>query len=404
MIESGRRCTGGAVAHDRPRWLVAILLAAMLAAGCDHPFDPFEEDAAGPFSIFGYLDVNADVQWIRVMPIRQNLLAEPAPIDAVVTLEHLGSGRVVTLRDSLFGFADPRLGGVGYVHNFWTTERLEPEATYRLTAVRSDGAATTALIEMPPELVLTLLFWEIPEVPGVWEPRQLFVEGEHHLYTDILYTVWDTGVEPERPGEPVAVRQMPLITDPGRWGFAVPGTGPFQTLDMPPFTDKLRREAQIAVAGSDWPYGPGLPATDIVIPGNIPTTVENGVGFVAGVATWTIPLPLCLPLEARPDVNDSCATVFDGRSASIAGSVTGDPCGAPAHLPTVRLTERYPGGGAVVWEWKTDWDGAYRFDGIEPGSDLLLEFGDPPDGAIQLRALGPGERYIAPHVTIPSSC
>lgn len=150
---------------NRPGWLAPVLLTVTLAAGCDVPFDPFEENTIGPFSVFGYLDVAADTQWVRVMPIRQDLLADSAPIDAVVTLEHLGSGRVVTLRDSLFGFTNLGLDEVGYAHNFWTTEPIEPEAAYRLAAVRSDGATTTAVVEIP-SFEMTLRFFPTDR-PGV---------------------------------------------------------------------------------------------------------------------------------------------------------------------------------------------------------------------------------------------
>lgn len=394
----GRGGAGRPPRAKRPRRLVTALLAATLATGCEAPFDPFQENAAGPFSVYGYLDLKADTQWIRVMPVRQDLVPDSAPIDAVVTLEHLGSGRVVTLRDSLFTYRDPGLDGVAYAHNFWTTEPIEPEATYRLVAMRSDGAATTALVEMPPDLVVSLVFWQIPRNLEVWRPRQFVVQGEHLLYADVIYTVWDTSVD--RAGPPLPVRQDPVTVDPGRWGFVVPP----DPLDMPPFTEVGRREVQIAVAGSDWPYEHGLSATDLTIPGAIPSTVENGVGSLVGVATWRIPLPLCVPIETDPDGSPDCDTEFDASSASIVGKVTGDPCSDPMRLPTLRLTERYADGGAVVWEWKPDWGGTYRFEGLRPGADLRLEVVGHPAQALDIPPLGPGERYVAPDVTLFGGC
>jgi hypothetical protein len=109
-----RRRGAGAAGRRAARRLLPLLAGSALVAGCDHPFEPFQENTLGPFSVFGYLDLNADVQWVRVMPIRQTLLAEPGPIDAVVTLEHLGTGRVVTLRDSLFAYTDHGMGAVAY--------------------------------------------------------------------------------------------------------------------------------------------------------------------------------------------------------------------------------------------------------------------------------------------------
>ena len=117
----------------------------------------------------------------------------------------------------------------------------------------------------------------------------------------------------------------------------------------------------------------------------------------------SIPLPRCVPVEERPD-GEECAMVFDERSASVAGRATRDPCSHPRQLPTVRLTERYPRGGAVVWEWKTDWEGEYHFAGLEPGSSFLLEFVGYPDAAIRIPALAPGERYFAPPVSLRGGC
>ncbi|MGK7311856.1 MAG: hypothetical protein ACN0LA_06405 [Candidatus Longimicrobiales bacterium M2_2A_002] len=354
----------------------------------------------GPFSVYGYLDLSADTQWIRVTPIRQNIRPDSAAIDAVVTLEHVGSGRIVTLRDSLFRFADPDVAGSSaWVHNFWTTEPLEPEATYRLRVARSDGAATTAVVEMPGEPRLTLRFFSNPETPFRL-PRQLVVETEHFLYTDVAYTVWNGNTE--RGDDPVVLRWAPAFADPGRWGFVLPGIGFGQTLDMPPYTDMLRREARVATAGTDWPYDADLSDSDLSIPGLVPTTVENGVGQVRGVSTWRIPLVFCEILEPRPD-GAGCTTELHRPSATVVGTVVDDPCAGPRHLPAVRLTQQFPAGGAVVWNWTADWDGSYRFIGIEPGADLLLGFEDAGT-TIPIPSLEPGERYVAPEVVVPSTC
>jgi hypothetical protein len=309
---------------------------------------------------------------------------------------------VVTLRDSLFTFADPRLNTVGYAHNFWTTEPLQAEATYRLRMERSDGAATTALVEMPTEPEVSLRFFEITDFPGIFLPRQIFVPMEHLLYTELRYTVADTSLG--RGGEDVVLRQQPSTTGSGTWGYTLPGLEGFDGQDIPPFRDVGRREVRIALAGSDWPYEPGLPEVAVAIPGVIPTTVENGVGSVVGVATLAIPLPLCELLEARPDGGDACSAVFDASSATIAGNVARAPCSDPMRLAAVRLTERFADGGAVVWQWRGDWRGAYHFKGLRPGSDLLLEFSDPSARAIPIPALSPGGRYMAPEVTVAIGC
>lgn len=383
--------------RSRFRWPIALLLTAVLAAGCDSTLEPFAENDIGPFSVFGYLDLYADTQWVRVTPIRRTTRPDSASFDAVVTLERLGTGRVVTLRDSVFRFFDPGLDAYGYAHNFWTTEPMEPEARYRLVATRSDGAATEATAEIPTPFTLELRFWQTgePEAKG-WVPRRLFAEGDQRLvYGGVLYTVED-GRGDGRPAPPVPEPNPPRMTEPGRWRFDLPGLAWFERLNEPPWVDMLRREAQVVMAGPDWPYEADLSPLDVLIPGRIPTTVENGVGALVGVAARRVPLPFCEPLEPRPD-GDDCTTRIDDSSASIAGEVK--QCAGPA-LTELRLTERFPDGGVVVWIWSTDWSGAYRFDGLVPGSDLRLEIDGLPDGGMDIPPLGPGERYEAPRVTL----
>jgi hypothetical protein len=65
--------------------------------------------------------------------------------------------------------------------------------------------------------------------------------------------------------------------------------------------------------------------------------------------------------------------------------------------------ERFADGGAVVLSWRTGWDGEYRFEGLEPGADLVLEVGAEAP-AVHLPRLGPGQRYVVPDLTVPDGC
>lgn len=372
------------------RGFVAALLASAFASGCDRPFQPFEENRSGPFSMVGYLDLRADTQWVRVMPVRQSLLSGPEPIDAVVTLEHLGSGRTVTLQDSLFQFKDSRLDGVSYVHVFWTTERLEAGARYELKAVRSDGALSTAVVDMPADLEFTFL-----------NPRDtawVEIRAERVLFVETFHTMSTSGGQ---YGATVGKRQRPPAPtpDPRLHVLAVDGIAPF-ALGM---VDVRRPELRIAAARSDWPFDASLTDLDATLPGTTPSNVENGLGFVGGVVTWTIPFHRCTVIEARPDGKQICAITFDSRSASITGRVTRQPCGRPHVLADVRLTHRFVDGGAVALRWKTGWDGEYRFEGIQPGADLVLDLG-PNTPTVQLPRLAPGQRHTVQDISVQQGC
>jgi hypothetical protein len=376
------------------RWFGVAVVATALAAGCDHPFQPHEENRDAIFSMFGYLDLKADTQWVRVMPVRQNLLLGPDPVDAIVTLEHLGSGRVVTLNDSLFSFTDRQLDGLAYAYNFWTTERLEPGASYRLRAARSDGASTTATVEMPADFEFSVL----NDRRFGADYAVLQIRAERVLFVDLVHTMATTF---GGPAPSVAVRQPAAIptNDPGTHRLGVRA----DTSSVGGFLPVGRSEIRVAVANSGWPFHLGLSDLFVSLPGTMPSNVENGVGFVGGVSIWTIPFHLCEVLAERPDGEPACLITFSARSPSIEGRVIRQPCGDPHSLADIRLTESFAGGGTVVRTWKTGWDGSYRFEGIEPDADLALELtpGTPP---VQLPRLAPGEGYILEDVAVPGGC
>jgi hypothetical protein len=375
------------------RWLGIPLLATLLAGGCDRPFQPVPEIQEEPFWLFGYLDVMADTQWVRVMPVRQNLLTNPDPIDAHVTLEELGSGRIVTLNDSLFRFRDERLGSVAYAHNFWTTERLEPKKRYRIRAVRADGDSTTATVEMPAALEFSFLNFE-----GGGDTARVEVRAERVLFVEMIHGMRNLANEPAG----VIVKRQPPTQSTGD-----PGVQALDIDESPPFQMGLeeigRVELRIVSARSDWPFDPALSDFDVTFPDSMPSNVENGVGFVGGVATWTIPFHRCTVLAVGPGTRHPCTVTYNAQSASIAGRVVRQPCNKPHQLADVRLTETGAADDAISLSWKTGWDGAYRFEGLEPGADLVLDLG-PGTAALQLPRLSPGQRYAVPDVVVSAGC
>lgn len=374
----------------------AAVLASALAGGCEHTFEPFQENEHAIFSMFGHLDLNADTQWVRVMPVRQNLILDPEPIDAVVTLEHLGSGHIVTLNDSLFRFVDQRLDGVAYAHNFWTTERLQPEASYRLTAARTDGASATALIVMPADFEVSALhFLSDIDRPGF---ALLEVRAEHVVFVEMVYTMSTASGGPAT-SIPIDEHWTFSTDAPGTHGIGVSG----DTLQRPGLLDVRRLEIRLTVGRSDWPYHPELSDVAVTLPSTMPSNIENGLGFVGGVAVSKIPFDHCDVLAPRPDREQSCTILLNAESAAVEGRVIRTPCGEPHTLANVRLTERFAGGGAVARTWKTGWDGRYRFEGVEPAADLVLEV-DPRTPAVELPRLAPGERYTVGDVPVPVGC
>jgi hypothetical protein len=83
------------------------------------------------------------------MPLRTTVESDNNAVDAVVTLEELETGRRFALNYRLRVFPSPVLEGEFDAHNFWTDEPILLGYTYRLTAIRSDGAASFATIPIP---------------------------------------------------------------------------------------------------------------------------------------------------------------------------------------------------------------------------------------------------------------
>ena len=116
------------------------LAAVALLAGCEVAFDPIEASTRY-YSLSGYLDTEADTQWVRVEPLDATVEPSSDPIDAVVTLVGPGGSARMAQRVVRPG---PRVS-----HLFWTTADVAPGAVYTVVARRPDGAETRATVRTP---------------------------------------------------------------------------------------------------------------------------------------------------------------------------------------------------------------------------------------------------------------
>lgn len=133
---------------SRRSYLLSILLTAVpvvaLLTGCDESLNPFV-DSSRHFSLYGALDMRADTQYVRVIPVEKSLVvSEGGAIDARVFTTDLKTGSIREWEDSLFVFRD---GSAGHV--FWAPLRIQPTHTYRMEVVRSDGATTVVETTVP---------------------------------------------------------------------------------------------------------------------------------------------------------------------------------------------------------------------------------------------------------------
>lgn len=264
-----------------------LLLLFLFVTSCNESFNPWEENGEYHFSIYGYLDASADTQWVRVMPVREDLFLEPKPIDAVVTLEHIESGEIVEMNDSLFEYSHN-----AYAYNFWSTMDLQPNHSYRITATNNDKNSHVE-VTLPEDFPTPLVRME----SGSGNPSDdfIFIEGVERLAdvrTIHYMRLHNSGEEYMIPFVHIqdTIRQV---------------TGDF-TLKIDPREDQntlgsllgttprtiFRQQIFIASAGPDFHYFPSIDEKIVALPEGI-SNVENGTGYLAGLVSKTIPYKSC---------------------------------------------------------------------------------------------------------------
>jgi hypothetical protein len=272
----------------RPARRLALVLPALLVllARCDTSFDVYEGTDAY-FSVSGYLDALADTQWIRIEALQDSLLTSTAPLDADVTLTDVSDGRSVPLQDSLF-----RYFGGSLAYNFWTAAPLRPRGTYRLTLRRADGAASAVTVALPdsfPVPTYTLPPFSIPFACTTG----IDIRGVDALAAlQVVYDVPDSfrgGVR----RVPVSYLEAATRTPEGfrvviRWGTDLQAIG--QTgVQLGDLLDLRALRVRVGSAGPTWPEDVDLET--LALP-EVISNVEHGVGFVGGVASHTVDVPL----------------------------------------------------------------------------------------------------------------
>jgi hypothetical protein len=345
--------------NSRP--LLTCLLAMIAAAGCDDTFMPIAPTDRN-FSIFGYLDASADTQWIRMMPIRSTTLTAPGPLGATVTLENVATGRVVELRDSVFRFlGNPDVGSDGvFLHNYWTTERIEPGATYRFSAKLDAGKTSEAAVAIPPEYQV-----EVWLAQGQNRPSFVRLVGLRHVaFVETVTYFQDTcgaGVQ--------SIPSDITPTDSDTQMVPLPRLNTYRAGCGDAEIDS--RDLFIVGSGAEWPKGRDYATGRLAVPDTM-SNVSNSVGYLGGVLTETVPYESCRIINADP--TDYCKLRYDATVATLSGTVTDVVCtGEGVAGASVELTELDPVPPAKrkVRFTNTARSGAYTISALETGRYAL---------------------------------
>jgi hypothetical protein len=123
---------------------IAVVVGTLLM-GCSNTVEPFSPTTRH-FAVYGFLDANADTQYVRVeatrpRPEEENRTNINLP---VVRLTNVATNQVVVWHDSTVVLED---GGQAVL--FWVAYRPLAGETYKLEVERSDGAVSTATTRVP---------------------------------------------------------------------------------------------------------------------------------------------------------------------------------------------------------------------------------------------------------------
>jgi len=289
-----RSCQWSAFSSRFPLFMFYFCLVTcclLFLSGCDEPFQPLQDNEAAPFSMYGYLDASADTQWVRVTPVREQLEMPPVKPEMHVTIEHPESGETVVMNDSLFLFPDGF-----HILNAWSaTDKLQPGQTYRLRAERPDGATSGVTLTMPedfPEPILEEIgggcsanlriegVERLADVQSKWHIRFFFSGRSEDRFFSIPYR--SRTFEVEEGSYSVFISTSREQSEIAK-----------QMVSTPDSSRILSRRIFVASGGPEW-IADIASLDDLVyaLPEGL-SNVENGVGYMVGIVSKTIPFESC---------------------------------------------------------------------------------------------------------------
>jgi hypothetical protein len=281
----------------------AILGACLLLCGfvlvfsaCNQPFEPIKDNSTSPFSIFGYLDASVDTQRVRISPLREELDFYTEHPEMTVTLENPATGEFAVMNDYLHRYAFP----FGLTApNAWTTMNLDYGKTYRLRAERPDGASTSVTVTTPDDIPTPRLFItgmvidklyindveSLVDVQSRWFYR---IDYEGESYNRLIIIPYRDKIE-ERGSNDYVVN-INTIREQRQVDEQFPNTAGAEV-------EFLGRQIFVAAAGPEWDEV--IPTFDdlrYALP-DAASNVENGVGYVIGIVSKSIPYKNCFDEE-----------------------------------------------------------------------------------------------------------
>lgn len=282
------------------KYLILVICSLFVITSCDESFEPLKENDRYFFSIYGYLDASADTNWLRVIPLRDNIEKLP-DVNFTVTLEHLESGDISFMTDSLFTYAGGRTAT-----NFWTTMELFPNQSYRIVAEREDGIQSSVVIEMPEDFPTPIVLEDFNTEFGL---DSVLIDGVENL-ADVR-TIWKID---ELFSQRTPVFDFPHLQDTTGFFMGkrlvemetiddIESISRFYSSDIGEALELINiihKQVWVASAGPGWLFFPDIDENVVALPDGI-SNVENGAGYVIGIISKTVPLQSCFEENGDPD-------------------------------------------------------------------------------------------------------
>jgi hypothetical protein len=272
-----------------------VVTFALLMSACDTSFQPFAE-SEHHFTVMGYLDSDADTQFVRIVSLRQVIdRSLPLPIDATVQTTDLVTGEQVAWHDMLIQFDDSTYG-----HVFWAAFQPQPEHRYRIDVHRSDGAITSAETTLPPKPDVEATY--TVENRGAFFQPLIWPGVPNVIDVDVYYSVSGDAIAPPDPSPSTATEVVIRYKDDDRGSLQ--GNDwwtEFQlSEDYSLVTQALRDHGRradritlhlltmrIAVPSADWHPPDGLWDPEVLVQPGTFSNVINGFGFWGSVTRAT---------------------------------------------------------------------------------------------------------------------
>lgn len=278
-----------------PRFIIMLIACHGLA--CNDNFQPLSNNDKYAYSMNGVLDLHADTQWVRLMPIGESLISTSQSSNITVNITREETGETSQFNDSLFVF-----GGNARVWNYWTTMPLHPNEEFILTT-EVEGKINQTTITIPSVLQ--------PPVVDHYEARKGLVSGSSEdpiVMADTKYYIRKlTRVDVSPAIIEVQFSHLENITrgSDGEYNFKFDDTGKIEDQVAAPFGFIIvKKEVIVATGSKDWPDYTGLSEQEMALPG-LTSNIENGTGFVGGIAKRSVPMETCY--DARGNEVD-CGT------------------------------------------------------------------------------------------------